>query len=111
MLRAITLFNLLRDGMFDMDITRKSLTALDVDSHGLDDLDRKFLLTLIEKFRGGTVGIDTVAAAPREDKETLEDVYEPYLLQEGFIERTPRGRLATGPAYKHLGRLLPHRLF
>ncbi len=99
------------DGMIDMDITRKSLKALDVDSHGLDELDRKFLLTLIEKFGGGPVGIDTIAAALREDKETLEDVYEPYLLQEGFIERTPRGRLATGLAYKHLGKLLPQRLF
>jgi len=99
------------DGMIDMDITKKSLTALDVDSCGLDELDRKFLLTLIEKFSGGPVGIDTVAAALREDKETLEDVYEPYLLQEGFIERTPRGRLATGLAYKHLGKLLPQKLF
>ncbi len=99
------------NGFIDMDITRESLTALEVDSCGLDELDRKFLLTLIEKFGGGPVGIDTVAAALREDKETLEDVYEPYLLQEGFLERTPRGRLATGLAYKHLGKILPQRLF
>ncbi len=99
------------NGMIDIDIAKKSLSALDVDNRGLDELDRKFLLTLIEKFGGGPVGIDTIAAALREDKETLEDVYEPYLLQEGFIERTPRGRLATGLAYKHLGKLLPQRLF
>ncbi len=99
------------NGMIDIDIAKKSLSALDVDNRGLDELDRKFLLTLIEKFGGGPVGIDTIAAALREDKETLEDVYEPYLLQEGFIERTSRGRLATGLAYKHLGKLLPQRLF
>lgn len=99
------------DGIIDMSITKKALTALEVDNCGLDELDRKFLLTLIEKFSGGPVGIDTVAAALREDKETLEDVYEPYLLQEGFLERTPRGRLATELAYKHLGKVLPNRLF
>lgn len=99
------------DGIIDIHIARKSLTALEVDNRGLDELDRKFLLTLIEKFGGGPVGIDTIAAALREDKETLEDVYEPYLLQEGFLERTSRGRLATGLAYKHLGKSLPHGLF
>ncbi len=99
------------DGIIDIDIARKSLSALDIDNCGLDELDRKFLFTLIEKFGGGPVGIDTIAAALREDKETLEDVYEPYLLQEGFIERTSRGRLATGLAYKHLGKNHPQSLF
>ncbi len=99
------------DGIIDIETARKSLSALDIDNRGLDELDRKFLLTLIEKFNGGPVGIDTIAAALREDKETLEDVYEPYLLQEGFIERTSRGRLATGLAYKHLGKNSPQSLF
>lgn len=99
------------DGIIDVEIAKKSLAALDIDNCGLDELDRKFLLTLIEKFNGGPVGIDTIAAALREDKETLEDVYEPYLLQEGFIERTSRGRLATGLAYKHLGKNHPQSLF
>lgn len=99
------------DGMIDIDIAKKSLSALDVDNRGLDELDRKLLLTLVEKFGGGPVGIDTIAAALREDKETIEDVYEPYLLQEGFIERTSRGRLATRLAYEHLGKTLPRGLF
>jgi Holliday junction DNA helicase RuvB len=99
------------DGAIDIQIARQSLIALDVDDRGLDELDRKLLLTLIEKFGGGPVGIDTIAAALREDKETLEDVYEPYLLQEGLIERTPRGRVATRLAYEHLGKTLPNKLF
>ena len=78
---------------------------------GLDDVDRKLLSTIIEKFSGGPVGVDTLSAALREDKETIEDVYEPYLLQEGFIERTPRGRFATKRAYQHLGINIPKGLF
>ncbi|MCX8030560.1 MAG: Holliday junction branch migration DNA helicase RuvB [Thermodesulfovibrionales bacterium] len=99
------------DGSIDINITLEALKALEVDTCGLDELDRRFLLTLIEKFGGGPVGIDTVSAVLREDKETLEDVYEPYLLQEGFLERTSRGRLATELAYKHLGKKLPQKLF
>ncbi len=99
------------DGIIDLDITRKSLASLDIDNYGLDELDRKLLNTLIDKFNGGPVGIETLAAALREDKETIEDVYEPYLLQEGFIERTARGRLATTLAYKHLGKKSPQSLF
>lgn len=99
------------EGVIDIQIARQSLIALDVDSRGLDELDRKLLLTLIDKFGGGPVGIDSIAAALREDKETLEDVYEPYLLQEGFIERTPRGRVATRLAYEHLGKSIPGKLF
>jgi Holliday junction DNA helicase RuvB len=76
---------------------------LEIDSRGLDTLDRKFLGTIIEKFDGGPVGIETVAAAIGEERDTIEDVYEPYLLQIGFLQRTPRGRVATRLAYEHLG--------
>ncbi len=99
------------DGAIDLKITKDSLLSLDVDEKGLDDIDRKLLSTIIEKFGGGPVGVDTLSAAMREDKETIEDVYEPYLLQEGFLERTPRGRLATKNAYQHLGITIPQGLF
>jgi len=99
------------DGAIDMKITKDSLLALDVDEKGLDDIDRKLLSTIIEKFGGGPVGVDTLSAALREDKETIEDVYEPYLLQEGFLERTPRGRFATKHAYQHLRINIPKGLF
>lgn len=99
------------DGFIDMDITANALISLEVDKLGLDEIDRKFLITIIEKFSGGPAGIDAIAAALREDKETIEDVYEPYLLQEGLVERTSRGRLATKLAYAHLGKNLPQGLF
>lgn len=99
------------DGIIDMSITKEALAALDVDNLGLDEIDRKLLRTLIEKFSGGPAGVDALAAAMREDRETIEDVYEPYLLQEGLLERTPRGRLATRLAYEHLGKKLPQGLF
>ncbi|MBI4688762.1 MAG: Holliday junction branch migration DNA helicase RuvB [Nitrospirae bacterium] len=99
------------DGSIDLNITKESLISLDVDAKGLDDIDRKLLSTIIEKFGGGPVGVDTLSAAMREDRETIEDVYEPYLLQEGFLERTPRGRLATKHAYQHLGINIPQGLF
>jgi len=99
------------NGRIELNITRSSLLALDVDERGLDDMDRKLLLTIIEKFNGGPVGIETIAASLREDKETIEDVYEPYLLQEGFLERTPRGRQATRRAYQHLDINVPQGLF
>jgi len=99
------------DGAIDLKITKESLLALDVDEKGLDDIDRKLLSAIIEKFGGGPVGVDTLSAALREDKETIEDVYEPYLLQEGFLERTPRGRFATKHAYQHLGINIPQGLF
>jgi Holliday junction DNA helicase RuvB len=98
-------------GKVDLDIARRSLHALDVDERGLDDMDRRLLLTIMEKFSGGPVGVETLAASLREDKETIEDVYEPYLMQEGFLERTPRGRLVTRHAYGHLGKNVPHGLF
>lgn len=98
-------------GRIDMDIARTSLVALDVDDRGLDEMDRRLLLTIMEKFSGGPVGVETLAASLREDRDTIEDVYEPYLMQEGFLERTPRGRLVTRNAYGHLGKAMPHGLF
>jgi Holliday junction DNA helicase RuvB len=91
------------NGTIDMGITKDALTAMDVDTMGFDSMDRRLMLTIIKKFSGGPVGLDTLAAPTQEEKNTIEDVYEPYLLQEGFIERTPRGRIATGRAYEHFG--------
>ncbi|MFZ5998433.1 MAG: Holliday junction branch migration DNA helicase RuvB [Nitrospirota bacterium] len=99
------------DGIINMHITKDALTALDVDDLGLDESDRKLLRTIIEKFSGGPAGVEAIAASMREDRETIEDVYEPYLLQEGLLERTSRGRLATKRAYEHLGKRLPQSLF
>jgi holliday junction DNA helicase RuvB len=99
------------DGKINMEIAKSSLLSLDVDERGLDDMDRKLLSTIIEKYNGGPVGIETIAASLREDRETIEDVYEPFLLQEGFLERTQRGRQATRRAYQHLGINVPQGLF
>ncbi|MDS1030002.1 Holliday junction branch migration DNA helicase RuvB [Bacillota bacterium LX-D] len=90
-------------GIIDLDIAESALNLLEVDSLGLDGTDRKMLLALIQKFGGGPVGIETLAAAIGEEPGTIEDVYEPYLLQIGFLNRTPRGRIATEFAYKHFG--------
>ena len=95
----------------DITIAREALIAMDVDDYGLDDMDRKILLTIIEKFNGGPAGIESISASLREDKDTIEDVYEPYLMQEGFIERTARGRVATRLAYEVLKKKIPERLF
>ena len=92
------------NGKIDIEITRFALKALNVDAHGLDEMDNKILLTIIDKFKGGPVGITTLATAVSENAETLEEVYEPYLIMEGFIKRTPRGRMVTELAYRHLGR-------
>ncbi|ACI21398.1 MULTISPECIES: Holliday junction branch migration DNA helicase RuvB [Thermodesulfovibrio] len=97
--------------IIDLQIAQEALIAMDVDDYGLDDMDRKILLTIIEKFNGGPAGIESIAASLREDKDTIEDVYEPYLMQEGFIERTARGRVATRFAYEVLKRKIPERLF
>jgi Holliday junction DNA helicase RuvB len=93
------------DGSIDMKITQFSLKSLQVDAHGLDEMDNKILKTLIDKFKGGPVGITTLATAVSENAETIEEVYEPFLIQQGFIVRTPRGREVTERAYKHLGRV------
>ena len=92
------------NGAIDTAIAQMSLTALNIDSYGLDEIDNKILLTIIDKFQGGPVGISTIATAIGEDAETVEEVYEPYLIMEGFMKRTPRGRVLTELAYKHLGR-------
>ncbi len=90
-------------GIIDLAISRRAMEMLEVDVYGLDRMDRKILLTIIEKFNGGPVGIETLAAAIGEEKDTIEDVYEPFLLQEGFLKRTPRGRVVTSRTYKHFG--------
>ncbi len=91
-------------GKIDTDIARYALEALNIDKYGLDEIDNKILTTIIDKFGGGPVGISTIATALSEDPDTVEEVYEPYLIKEGFIKRTPRGREVTQLAYTHLGR-------
>ncbi len=93
------------DGTIDMDIARFGLQALNVDVYGLDEMDNKILSTIIDKFKGGPVGITTIATAVSESPETIEEVYEPFLIQQGFLMRTPRGREVTELAYKHLGKV------
>jgi len=93
------------NGTIDLEIARYALKALNVDAHGLDEMDNKILLTIINKFKGGPVGLSTLATAVSESSETIEEVYEPFLIQEGFIMRTPRGREVTDKAYKHLGKI------
>ena len=94
----------LNDGVIDLGITQHALKALNVDEHGLDDMDNRILTTIIEKFKGGPVGITTIATAVGEEPGTIEEVYEPFLIQEGFLQRTPRGREVTYKAYQHLGK-------
>ena len=94
------------NGAIDLEIARYALEALNIDTFGLDEIDNKLLSTIIDKFKGGPVGLNTIATAMGEDAGTIEDVYEPYLIKEGFIKRTPRGREATELAYKHLGKTL-----
>lgn len=93
------------NGSIDIEIARFALKALHVDAHGLDEMDNKILSTIIDKFKGGPVGLSTLATAVSESSETIEEVYEPFLIQEGFIMRTPRGREVTDKAYKHLGKI------
>jgi Holliday junction DNA helicase RuvB len=90
-------------GLIELEITKQALGAMDIDSRGFDDMDRRLLLTIIEKYGGGPVGLDTLATSIREEKDSIEDVYEPFLIQEGFLERTARGRVATRLAYEHFG--------
>ncbi|CAM1367756.1 Holliday junction branch migration DNA helicase RuvB [Tenacibaculum xiamenense] len=93
------------DGSITIEISKYALKALNVDAHGLDEMDNKILSTIIDKFKGGPVGLTTLATAVAENAETIEEVYEPFLIQQGFIMRTPRGREVTDLAYKHLGRI------
>ncbi|MBM3420707.1 MAG: Holliday junction branch migration DNA helicase RuvB [Bacteroidetes bacterium] len=92
------------DGHIDLDITRHGLGALNIDQHGLDEMDNKILSVIIEKFSGGPVGINTIATAVGEEPGTIEEVYEPFLIKEGYLKRTPRGREATESAYRHIGK-------
>ena len=93
------------DGKIDLKIANIALTALNVDQYGLDEMDNRILTTIIDKFKGGPVGLTTIATAVGEQAGTIEEVYEPFLIKEGFIMRTPRGREVTEKAYKHLGRI------
>lgn len=105
LLRRVRDFAMVKgSGQIDRDITRYALEALNIDKYGLDEMDNKILLTIIEKFKGGPVGLTTIATAVGEDAGTLEEVYEPFLIKEGFIKRTPRGREVTELAFKHLGK-------
>lgn len=105
LLRRVRDFAMVKgSGNVDREITRYALEALNIDKYGLDEMDNKILLTIIEKFKGGPVGLTTIATAVGEDAGTLEEVYEPFLIKEGFIKRTPRGREVTELAYKHLGK-------
>jgi holliday junction DNA helicase RuvB len=96
-------------GVVTASLADSALKRLNIDAAGLDQMDRRVLLTIIDKFSGGPVGVETIAAAVGEERETIEDVYEPYLLQEGLLMRTPRGRVATGRAYAYFGRVAPRR--
>ncbi|MFD2918620.1 Holliday junction branch migration DNA helicase RuvB [Terrimonas rubra] len=100
----------LNDGIIDVGITQHALKALNVDEYGLDDMDNRILASIIEKFKGGPVGLTTIATSVGEEAGTIEEVYEPFLIQEGFLQRTPRGREATEKAYKHLGKQKPGAL-
>ena len=91
------------DGVISEEVARRALDMLEVDGHGLDKMDRHIMLTIIEKFDGGPIGLNSLSAAVSEEKDTIEDVYEPFLIQKGFIKRTPQGRIATSRAYKHFG--------
>jgi len=95
------------DGRIDVELSRFALKALNVDEHGLDEMDNRILLAIIDKFSGGPVGINTIATAVGEEAGTIEEVYEPFLIQEGYLKRTQRGREATALAYKHIGRVAP----
>ncbi len=95
------------NGIITRDVVKATLNLLEIDDMGFDQMDRMILLTIIDKFRGGPVGLDTIAASISEESDTIEDVYEPYLIQNGFLNRTPRGRVATLAAYQHFGRTAP----
>jgi len=106
LLRRVRDFAMVKgNGIIDIDITKYSLEALNIDRFGLDEMDNKILSTIIDKFKGGPVGISTIATAVGEDSGTIEEVYEPFLIKEGFIKRTPRGREVTDLAYSHLGKI------
>jgi len=105
LLRRVRDFAMVKgNGIIDLEITRYALEALNIDKYGLDEMDNRILSTIIDKFKGGPIGLTTIATAVSEDAGTIEEVYEPFLIKEGFLKRTPRGREATELAYNHLGR-------
>jgi Holliday junction DNA helicase RuvB len=95
------------DGVITEPVARDALALLEVDEHGFDEVDRRLLLTIIDKFGGGPVGLATIAAAISEEPDAIEDIYEPFLMQHGFLDRTPRGRVATARAYQYFGLTAP----
>ena len=97
------------DGRITMAVARDALSLLEVDERGFDETDRKLLRTIIDKFSGGPVGVNSLAAAIHEDKDAIEDIYEPFLIQAGFLDRTPRGRVATARAYEYFGLTAPRK--
>ena len=97
------------DGRITREVAQAALAMLEVDALGLDEVDRRLMLTIIDKFGGGPVGLNTLAASTSEEPDAIEDMHEPFLIQLGFIERTPRGRLATARAYDYFGRTMPGR--
>ena len=97
------------DGHITLDVARAALQLLEVDERGFDDVDRKLLRTIIDKFGGGPVGVNSLAAAINEERDAIEDMYEPFLIQAGFLDRTPRGRVATARAYEYFGLAVPGR--
>ncbi len=97
------------DGRISVEVARAAMTLLEVDDHGFDEVDRKLLRTIIEKFSGGPVGVNSIAAAINEERDAIEDIYEPFLIQAGFLDRTPRGRVATARAYEYFGLTAPGR--
>jgi len=106
LLRRVRDFAMVKgNGIIDLEITRYALEALNIDKYGLDEMDNRILSTIIDKFKGGPIGLTTIATAVSEDAGTIEEVYEPFLIKEGFLKRTPRGREATELAFKHLGRI------
>ncbi len=106
LLRRVRDFAMVKgNGIIDLNITRYALEELNIDKHGLDEMDNRILTTIIDKFKGGPVGLSTIATAVSEDTGTIEEVYEPFLIKEGFLKRTPRGRETTDLAYRHLGRV------
>jgi Holliday junction DNA helicase RuvB len=96
--------------VIDSGVANEALNLLGVDQFGLDDMDRRIMLTIIDKFEGGPIGLETLATVVCEEKNTLEDVYEPFLIQSGFLNRTPRGRMATARAYEHFKRKVPRQM-
>jgi Holliday junction DNA helicase RuvB len=110
LLRRVRDFAQVAEGVVTLDVAKNALAALEVDSAGLDQMDRKILLAIIDKFSGGPVGLDTISVAVSEERDSVEDVYEPFLIKAGFLARTPRGRMATPSAYQHLQRAVPASL-